>query len=239
LVDNGLKNPIRSFAYPHGPPPATQGNGPAEARHSPSPPSFDWGLYESFEDTAAGLSHQEQAVQHIAQSLLVSICSIRDSLAPDPEEVERSIEEEEVPEAIFIVDDGEGASVPRKRARASYNVENDAGPPARPFLWLLKAFDVDDVPSVKSMQTVNAAVQKMCGIDTIMYEGKLEFANPKVRPHLSVYPEDSGLELSEARQGSRWLHEVPNGQTTPMALIGNQDYFIYEPAMPSVGNFTW
>lgn len=56
-------------------------------------------------------------------------------------------------------------------------------------------------------------------------------ANPKVRPHLSFYPEDSGQRLSEARQAQRWLHELPSEQTTPMARIGDSDYFIHEPAM--------
>lgn len=41
------------------------------------------------------------------------------------------------------------------------------------FLWLLKVLDVDDVPSVKSMQAVNQAIQKMCGIDSYVYNGKL------------------------------------------------------------------
>ena len=41
------------------------------------------------------------------------------------------------------------------------------------FLWLLKVNDVDDVPSVKSMQTLNTMLQKMCGIDSIKYEGAL------------------------------------------------------------------
>ncbi|KAJ6462550.1 hypothetical protein C8R45DRAFT_841581 [Mycena sanguinolenta] len=114
------------------------------------------------------------------------------------------------------------------------------------FLWLLKVNQVDDVPSVKSMQTLNAALQKMCGIDTIAYDGALghkyymnslsqiiakEMANPKVRPHLSFYPEDSGQKLSEARQGKRWLEELPDSQTTPMLRINQQDFFIHEPAM--------
>lgn len=60
-------------------------------------------------------------------------------------------------------------------------------------------------------------------------------ANPKVRPHLSFYPEDSGPKLSEARQGQRWLKELPDTQTTPMLRIGKQDYFIHEPAMLSDG----
>lgn len=41
------------------------------------------------------------------------------------------------------------------------------------FLWLLKVNDVDDVPSVKSMQTLNAMLQKMCRVDSIKYKGAL------------------------------------------------------------------
>ena len=41
------------------------------------------------------------------------------------------------------------------------------------FLWLLKVNDVDDVPSVKSMQILNTMLQKMCGIDSIKYKGAL------------------------------------------------------------------
>ncbi|KAJ7886066.1 hypothetical protein B0H13DRAFT_2535282 [Mycena leptocephala] len=102
------------------------------------------------------------------------------------------------------------------------------------FLWLLKVNQVDDVPSVKAMQHLNAALQKMCGIDSIAYNGALghkyyvnslpqiiaqEMANPNVRPHLSFYPEDSGPKLSEARQGERWLKELPDTQTTPMPAM--------------------
>lgn len=59
-------------------------------------------------------------------------------------------------------------------------------------------------------------------------------ANPKVRPHLEFYPEDSGAHLTEARQARRWLHEMDNEQLTPMARLtadGRQDYYIHEPAM--------
>jgi hypothetical protein len=41
------------------------------------------------------------------------------------------------------------------------------------FLWLLKVNDVDDVPSVKSMQALNIMLQKMCGVDSIKYKGAL------------------------------------------------------------------
>ncbi len=58
-----------------------------------------------------------------------------------------------------------------------------------------------------------------------------EMANPRVRPHLSFYPEDAGKHLSEARQASRWLSEIPNEDLAPMARIDKEDYYIFEPAM--------
>ncbi|KAJ7110547.1 hypothetical protein C8R44DRAFT_633975 [Mycena epipterygia] len=118
------------------------------------------------------------------------------------------------------------------------------------FLWLLKVNNVDDVPSVKSMQTLNLALQKICGIESIAYDGALghkyyvnslaqliaqEMANPKVRPHLHFYPEDSGPKLSEARQGQRWLKELPDDRTTPMVRMSGKDYYIHEPAMLASG----
>lgn len=41
------------------------------------------------------------------------------------------------------------------------------------FLWLLRVNNVDDVPSVKTMQSLNATLQKMCGIETLAYKGAL------------------------------------------------------------------
>ncbi len=41
------------------------------------------------------------------------------------------------------------------------------------FLWLLSANSVPDVPSVKSMQTLNEHLQKLCGIESIHYNGAL------------------------------------------------------------------
>ena len=58
-------------------------------------------------------------------------------------------------------------------------------------------------------------------------------ANPHVRPHLSFYPEDAAQHLSEARHGARWLSELPSELTTPMARIGKDDYYIFEPALIS------
>ena len=41
------------------------------------------------------------------------------------------------------------------------------------FLWLLRANHVDSVPSTKNMTTLNKALQGICGIETIPYDGRL------------------------------------------------------------------
>lgn len=41
------------------------------------------------------------------------------------------------------------------------------------FLWLLRVNNIDDVPSTKSLKTLNKILQNTCGIDTLAYEGKL------------------------------------------------------------------
>ena len=62
-------------------------------------------------------------------------------------------------------------------------------------------------------------------------------ANPCVRPYLHFYPEDTrGAHLAEARQGARWLREVHNEALTPMLRVGNQDFYIHEPAMLTDGS---
>lgn len=72
---------------------------------------------------------------------------------------------------------------------------------------------------------------------------KQEMCNPKVRPHLSFYPEDKGKYVSEIRQASNWLNEVSPDEVTPMIRVHNDDYYIYEPAMINSGRccipFRW
>lgn len=41
------------------------------------------------------------------------------------------------------------------------------------FLWLLRVNGVDDVPSVKTMQSLNERLQKLCGVESIRYNGAL------------------------------------------------------------------
>lgn len=68
------------------------------------------------------------------------------------------------------------------------------------------------------------------------HTGRQEMANPRVRPHLHFYPEETdGRHLSEARQAARWLHEVPDEFLTPMVRLGSQDFYVHEPTMLRTG----
>ncbi|KAG5219769.1 hypothetical protein IMY05_C4770000700 [Salix suchowensis] len=97
------------------------------------------------------------------------------------------------------------------------------------------------------MQSMNAMLQSFAIIAQVRQlpseactkhstEPTQEMANPRVRPHLSFYPEDAGQRLCEARQAARWLHEAPGDQLTPMARIGSKDFYVYEPAMLTDGS---
>ncbi|KAF8509719.1 hypothetical protein JB92DRAFT_2591643, partial [Gautieria morchelliformis] len=115
------------------------------------------------------------------------------------------------------------------------------------FLWMLKVNGIDDVPSVRGMKMLNSTMQHLCGIDSIKYTGALghkyyvnnlaqlisqqEMANPRVRPWLHFFPEDSGQHLSEARQGQRWLNDVDGTQLTPMVRVGLRDFYVWEPTL--------
>ncbi|KAJ3967685.1 hypothetical protein EV361DRAFT_769198, partial [Lentinula raphanica] len=108
--------------------------------------------------------------------------------------------------------------------------------------WALSAFGIDNVPSVSVMKSVDAYLQSLCGIRTIRYEGALghiyymndlagiirqEMANPRVRPHIHHYYEDSGRRLEHVWQAEAWRDLDPK-LATPMIRINNQDFYTYE-----------
>ncbi|KAJ7145018.1 hypothetical protein C8R46DRAFT_1232351 [Mycena filopes] len=253
---------------------------PAAVRDNSPAPDFgiDWNLMEANNEGNLAPSADQQAVAAISQGILERFDELPRS---DDEFEERSDEEPEVVNEPHIADtnetDPEGSdSQPRKRARTKDETTTSRFWYPWPdritctldilmhlprsvfsqrqldlFLWLLKVNHVDDVPSVKSMQTINLALQKICGIESIPYDGALghkyyvnslaqiiaqEMANPKVRPHLHFYPEDSGPKLSEARQGQRWLNELGDDRITPMVRILKQDFYVHEPAMLDDGH---
>ncbi|THH29908.1 hypothetical protein EUX98_g4298 [Antrodiella citrinella] len=247
---------------------------------SPTLPVINWNLVEAGENTeldAPEDSAEDTAVQELARALQARM---GEDWLSDEEDVERDdLEDPDVPEPTVSGNDNDANHGSRTRARTRTRDDMELSRTWYPwndkitctldilmhlprsvfsqrqldlFLWLLKINDVDDVPSVRSMQEMNARLQRLCGIDTIKYEGALghtyhvndlrqiisqEMANPKVRPHLHFYPEDTkGTKLDEGRQGARWLDEMPDECLTPMARMGTQDYFIHEPAMLRSGH---
>ncbi|KAH9948702.1 hypothetical protein B0H21DRAFT_890351 [Amylocystis lapponica] len=269
MIEDAVRHLLGSMAGHSQPPPVVQSR-----PRSPPVSQLNWGLFEATEHQDLEAPPDRRAVQSISEALLEYLDN--DMVNSDDEEVERSDAEDmdngDHMEPPVPVDDGTSTSDARPRMRT----HDDAQPSHQwfpwhdkitctldilmhlprsvfshrqldLFLWLLKVNDVDDVPSVKSMQSLNAKLQKMCGVDSIGYKGALghnyyvndlaqilaqEMANPKVRPHLHFYPEDTrGASLSEARQAARWLEEIPDHLITPMARIGLQDFYIHEPAM--------
>ncbi|KAJ7882200.1 hypothetical protein B0H14DRAFT_2565445 [Mycena olivaceomarginata] len=96
--------------------------------------------------------------------------------------------------------------------------------------WAMLALGLNDLPSDRVMDDIDKALQKMCGVESIRYLGKLghvyyvndlagiiaqEMANPTVCKNLHFLPEDTKPSLSQAWQASRWLTELDSDLTTP------------------------
>ncbi|KAJ4467657.1 hypothetical protein C8J55DRAFT_394516, partial [Lentinula edodes] len=116
--------------------------------------------------------------------------------------------------------------------------------------WAMVALGVPNLPSDRTMDDIDKELQKMCGIQTHRYEGKLghvyyvndlagiiaqEFSNGHVRAHLNFLPEDAGKSLGEAYQAERWLKEQDPKLLTPVHLAAGQDFFTFEPALLADG----
>ncbi|KAJ7020784.1 hypothetical protein C8F04DRAFT_1213983 [Mycena alexandri] len=116
--------------------------------------------------------------------------------------------------------------------------------------WAMLALGIKDLPSDRIMDDIDKGLQKMCGIQSIRYSGKLghiyyvndlaaiiaqEMANPTTRQNLHFLPEDSRPSLSQAWQASRWLDELEADLTTPMVRVNTQDFYINEPTILSNG----
>ncbi|KAJ6583660.1 hypothetical protein B0H10DRAFT_2168146 [Mycena sp. CBHHK59/15] len=116
--------------------------------------------------------------------------------------------------------------------------------------WAMLALGLKDLPSDRVMDNIDKHLQKICGVQSIRYSGKLghvyyvndlaaliaqEMANPTVRENLRFLPEDTKPSLSQAWQAKRWLNELDSDLTTPMIRIHKQDFFINEPTLLSNG----
>ncbi|KAI9435019.1 hypothetical protein BJY52DRAFT_1131296, partial [Lactarius psammicola] len=62
-----------------------------------------------------------------------------------------------------------------------------------------------------------------------------EMANPRVRPYLHFYPEDAGKTVNEYWHTRHW-HEVADPSlVTPMVVVNNTHFFVYEPTVLANG----
>ncbi|KAI0363137.1 hypothetical protein BV20DRAFT_958926, partial [Pilatotrama ljubarskyi] len=113
------------------------------------------------------------------------------------------------------------------------------------ILWCLEVLGVDNLPSLFVLKTLDKMLQSHCGIESIRQRGPLghvyyvndlaailaqEMANPRVRPYLRFYPEDAGSHMKEGWHAARWLRELSPEIATPMIRIGEQDFYVNEPA---------
>ncbi|KAJ7821505.1 hypothetical protein B0H13DRAFT_2241737 [Mycena leptocephala] len=220
FVADGLQSLLESLAapagYDHDAGDYTEPSLPA------SPPKLvDWGLSEN---TELDSSPEAQAVAQIAQRLseyLFADPSSDVDEASDEEGEERSEDghdADELQEPIFRVKTCT-LDVLMHLPRSVFSHRQ-----LELFIWLLKVNNVDDVPSVKSMQELNSMLQKLCGIESIAYNGALGhkyYVNSlaQIIAQEMSNPKDSGKVLEEARQGKRWLEEIPPEKTTPMPVM--------------------
>ncbi|KZT39377.1 hypothetical protein SISSUDRAFT_1061200 [Sistotremastrum suecicum HHB10207 ss-3] len=115
------------------------------------------------------------------------------------------------------------------------------------LIWLLESNGVPNVPSLSDIKASKRRLRKICGVRTIAYKGdlghpyyvnsiadliRLEMANPKVRPHLHFYPEETLRgSLSEAWQGDKWRKDILPEFVTPMIRVRQRDFYIFEPTL--------
>ncbi|KAJ3899459.1 hypothetical protein F5879DRAFT_993759 [Lentinula edodes] len=119
------------------------------------------------------------------------------------------------------------------------------------ILWGIASFRVDNAPSTDTAKSVGEYLQTLCGIKTEHQKGPLghiyyinqlaglirqEMGNPKIRPHIRHYPEDSRQHVEHAWQADAWRTLDPN-LSSPMVRVGRQDFFIHELAKLDDGTY--
>ncbi|KAJ7215273.1 hypothetical protein C8J57DRAFT_1096269 [Mycena rebaudengoi] len=118
--------------------------------------------------------------------------------------------------------------------------------------WYAKKNGVTNQPTIKQVKNHRDDIIDVAGLNTRLVEGKLgncfaindwykiishEFANPLIRPHLHLYPEDTGERLEEARQAAKWKDEVDANIAVPMARdVNGKDYYVEEPCLAHLNN---
>ncbi|PBK83841.1 hypothetical protein ARMGADRAFT_1048371 [Armillaria gallica] len=188
---------------------------PAPVLPFPQIPFLDWNLFDANGGIDLNQSAEEKGLSQIAEALLQYM--------------------EEDPKNIDSEDDFQGVSTLQTCTLDILMHLPQSVFSHRQldlFLWLLKENGINDVPSIKTMQSLNDALQKLCGIDMLAYDGTLRhkyFMNDLTQLIAQFYPEDSQNKLSKANQADCWLNDLDNNQLTPMIRISKSDFYIYEP----------
>ncbi|KAI8457585.1 hypothetical protein BY996DRAFT_6411529 [Phakopsora pachyrhizi] len=110
---------------------------------------------------------------------------------------------------------------------------------------VLRLCDVQ-LPSWKTVQSAKTQLQKMTHckkytslsvignpMTTVRIQGllKQELGNPIVAKYLDFYPENSeGESIYKLSQCEKWLHQYPRDLRAQMIRVGDQSFYIYEPA---------
>ncbi|KAF9030139.1 hypothetical protein BDZ89DRAFT_1245386 [Hymenopellis radicata] len=118
--------------------------------------------------------------------------------------------------------------------------------------WYAKQCGVEkELPTVRQVKLHRETLLRVAGANPTLQVGAFgnhfstldireilahEWANPLVRPHVHVYPEDSGERLSEPRQAAKWKDEVDSSFAAPMVRHNKHDYFVNEPALVAFGD---
>lgn len=180
LTEDALRNLLASFAGPFALP------YPMADQQGLSPPhsaGIDWHLFEANEITDLAQSAEQRGVALITQGFLERLDELSMSSMADLEE-RSEIDQAESQEPVVAVDDVNDHLLEQPRKRTRLNDPQETSHHWNPwpdkisctldilmhlprsvfshrqldlFLWLLKVNNVNDVPSVKAMQNINAA----------------------------------------------------------------------------------
>ena len=123
----------------------------------------------------------------------------------------------------------------------------------RMVLFVLKELGCKDIPSLETLHRIQADLNKKISIPTVRHEsheGNVfyandlaaqiahDLANPLVRPHLHIYPEEIDGEICECWQAGKWNDDKDLEGLTPMAVGKNNTHFyVNEIAQCSDGSY--
>ncbi|KAJ7278158.1 hypothetical protein C8J57DRAFT_1126069, partial [Mycena rebaudengoi] len=117
--------------------------------------------------------------------------------------------------------------------------------------WFASKCGAENLPHIRTVKRHRTQILDLCGANVTSVEGRLgntfavldlekilahEFANPLVRPFIQVLSEDSGELLRQASQAEKWHRDVSPDLSGPMVRLGQQDFFVNEPALVHIAS---